>query len=103
MENQSSAKFSSSLKFVNSVFKYGLPVDENTSNERQQVRGYNYSKNKPTSLKNVRIGALSKPCMKYIGLQIPNGNEQEKELAELLSGNQKFDESISFSHCYCGH
>ena len=73
------------------------------------MRGCNYSKVVPTPLENVRVGSLSEPCMKWIGLKMPKLDQgskasgEAKELAELLSGNKLFEGSEPFAHCYCGH
>ena len=74
----------------------GLPIDENKDNERKPIRGYNFSYVKPTPLDNVRIGSLSVPCMKWIGMQ----NFKDPEV---LSGNKLLEGSKPISHCYCGH
>ena len=47
------------LKFVNSIKKFGLPIDENKENSLKQVKGFNYSKVTPTPLKNVSISSMS--------------------------------------------
>ena len=52
--------------------------------------GCNYSKVMPTPLENVRVGVLSEPCMKWIGLRMPTEEGGAKELAELLGGNKLF-------------
>lgn len=42
--------------------------------------------------------------MKWIGLHKDIYSKEDKNiLAELLSGNKKFNQSIPISHCYCGH
>ena len=43
------------LEFVNSIKKFGLPIDENKENTLKKVKGFNYSKVTPTQLKNVSL------------------------------------------------
>ncbi len=40
---------------MNSIEKFGLPIDENKENTTKKVRGFNYSKVIPTQLKNVSL------------------------------------------------
>jgi serine/tyrosine/threonine adenylyltransferase len=85
------------------VKSFGLPFDENVEKKLAQVRGKNYSKVKPTPLEQVRIVSLSKPAMDWLGMPIPTSAEEKQGLAERLSGNELFEGSDPFAHCYCGH
>jgi uncharacterized protein YdiU (UPF0061 family) len=91
------------IKFANTVKTFGLPVDENKDNTAKQVRGFNFSKVTPTELANVRIASLSPACFEWLGVEMPQTEDEKKAAAELLSGNVLFEGSEPFSHCYCGH
>ena len=88
---------------VNSIEKFGLPIDESKDESQRQVKGYNYSRVTPTPLENVRIVSLSKDCLKWIGMQGFEQKAGEKDFAEVLAGNTLFPGSKPLSHCYCGH
>ena len=91
-----SMQSSQPVQFKNTVISCGLPIDENKENNLKQVRGFNFSYVTPTPLDNVRIGSLSDPCMKWIGME-------EFKDAEVLSGNKLLKGSKPIAHCYCGH
>ena len=46
------------------------------------MSGFNYSRVKPECLNNVSIGALSEPCMKWIGIKMPDDLSTEKTSKE---------------------
>ena len=59
------------LKFINTVIKFDLPIDTNIDNDLKLVRGFNFSRVKPTPLKNVKIAAVSVPCLDWMGIKEP--------------------------------
>jgi len=83
-------------------------VEENTSKESRQVRGYNFSTIQPTPLEKPFVALLAPEVMKLVGLQdrydsfTSKGNVDD-ELAELLSGGKLFPDSKPLAHCYAGH
>lgn len=57
----------------------------------------------PTPLEQVQIVSMSKPAMEWLGMPIPTSMVEKQWLAERLSGNELFEGSEPFAHCYCGH
>mmetsp|Transcript_34769 Transcript_34769/g.31325 ORF Transcript_34769/g.31325 Transcript_34769/m.31325 type:complete len:116 (+) Transcript_34769:87-434(+) len=89
------------LNFVNTAFN-SLRIDENIENKTRSVRGYNYSKVKPSPLENPRYVSLSKPALELLDLdydQVKN----DKDGPEYLSGNKPIPGSQPIAHNYCGH
>ena len=72
--------------------------------EAKPVRGYNYSKVRPTAIIEPYIAAYSESCMRMIGVspELINDQAKNKELAEYLCGNKLCEGSDPVSHCYCG-
>lgn len=88
---------------VNSIEKFGLPIDESKDESQRQVRSFNYARVTPTPLENVRIVSLSPDCLNWIGMDGWQQKVEAGQLASLLSGNTLFPGSKPLSHCYCGH
>ena len=81
-----------------------IEVSEN-STKPHKVRGYNFSKTRPTPIQEPYIASYSRDCMKMIGIDTDtiNVDENNAALAEYLCGNKLCLGSDPVSHCYCGY
>ncbi|KAL4432717.1 hypothetical protein ABPG74_011538 [Tetrahymena malaccensis] len=90
------------LQFLNLAFN-SLPVEENKENTPRQVRGAFYSKVNPKVRKNPKIVSLSESALNLLDLTKEEVLQNEKESAEILTGNLVPSNAQPIAHCYCGH
>ncbi|CAF1394016.1 unnamed protein product, partial [Didymodactylos carnosus] len=86
------------IKFDNLALKT-LPIDPVEENYTRTVSNACFSRVKPTPVKNPKLVACSSDALRLIGIN----NQNERELAEIFSGNRLLPGSEPAAHCYCGH
>jgi len=65
------------------------------------VKGFNYSRVKPTPKENPRIVSLSPPALSLLDLD-SSQIEKDHDSVLYLSGNKDISNSEPIAHCYCG-
>ena len=80
-----------------------LPVDKIKDGPVRQTPGVIYSFVKPQKLKNVKTIAYSNSALNLLNVKDIKSNNDEIEIANILSGNDILPDSEPVAHCYCGH
>jgi uncharacterized protein YdiU (UPF0061 family) len=76
-----------------------LPVDPDKKNYCRSTPNAIFSFVDPTPVKNPMLIAYSKSALELLGLTAQN----EDQIVQYLSGNNKIPGSLTAAHCYCGH
>lgn len=89
------------LKFDNLALRT-LPIDPIEDNYVRSVSGACFSRVKPIPVKNPKLVAYSADALKLIGIS-EEAMKNEKQLAQVFSGNVLLPGMDPAAHCYCGH
>ncbi|CAF2391635.1 unnamed protein product [Rotaria sp. Silwood2] len=89
------------IKFDNLALRT-LPIDSVQENYVRTVSGACFSKVKPTRVKNPKLVAYSSDALRLIDIDEETANN-ERQLAEIFSGNVLLPGMDPAAHCYCGH
>ncbi|CAF3777533.1 unnamed protein product [Adineta steineri] len=89
------------IKFDNLALRT-LPIDPVEENYVRTVSGACFSKVKPTPVKNPKLVACSLDALKLIDIDEKLA-KNERQLAEVFSGNVLLPGMDPAAHCYCGH
>ncbi|CAF1531795.1 unnamed protein product [Adineta ricciae] len=89
------------IKFDNLALRT-LPIDPVEANYVRSVSGACFSKVKPTPVKNPKLVAYSADALKLIDVG-EDALKEEKQLAQVFSGNVLLPGMDPAAHCYCGH
>ena len=92
----------SDLRFE-TTFLEQLPVDPDTRNVRRQVLGACATPVAPTPVAVPRLRAWSREVAEALGLPTNPGEEEARELAEVLGGNRLVEGMRPYAACYGGH
>jgi len=79
-----------------------LPIDPVEENYTRSVSGACFSKIKPTSVKKPQLVAYSADALRLLDID-EAATKNEKQLAEVFSGNVLLPGMEPAAHCYCGH
>ena len=94
------------LTFDNRILR-SLPIDENMRSYPRQVSNAIFSYTRPQYVKNPVLVAYSPGALKLLGISCDGIDDlsvqQEKELADFLSGNRLLVGASPHAHCYCGY
>ncbi|CAF1151995.1 unnamed protein product [Rotaria sordida] len=89
------------IKFDNLALRV-LPIDQVQENYVRTVSGACFSKVKPTPVKNPKLVAYSSDALKLIDID-EEATKDERQLAQVFSGNVLLQGMDPAAHCYCGH